>query len=331
MAFCNPQQLSQCLPRVVPKLTEVCNACSFQLLRNWYPYFWFPLTNLGLFTSWERISFRRLFDIIWFHDIKLYRFWRIHIQKFSQLGSWHFSRLDWYNRTYSIFRRLYWLESSQQLFLGWKRHKEPRDILSCPHSSIGLNRSEWVHTTFSRHPSSSKDSIFLLWLYFSSFAFFFSLSLLLFQTTFVNSVDAPSLALLVPIVHRGLRERSSETKKKASQIVGNMCSLVTEPKDMIPYIGLLLPEVKKVIFRSYQNNEFSLTYVFIFVWTLELSGSCGSNSRGTFCGSKGCRVTYQRNGRGQFPRSCSMAIRDSKIWYKQCWKIWSCSGFKWGM
>ncbi|KAK4775828.1 hypothetical protein SAY87_023789 [Trapa incisa] len=74
----------------------------------------------------------------------------------------------------------------------------------------------------------------------------YSLDILL-QTTFVNSIDAPSLALLVPIVHRGLRERSAETKKKASQIVGNMCSLVTEPKDMIPYIGLLLPEVKKVL------------------------------------------------------------------------------------
>ncbi|ESR56522.1 hypothetical protein CICLE_v10018428mg [Citrus x clementina] len=74
----------------------------------------------------------------------------------------------------------------------------------------------------------------------------YSLDILL-QTTFVNTVDAPSLALLVPIVHRGLRERSAETKKKAAQIVGNMCSLVTEPKDMIPYIGLLLPEVKKVL------------------------------------------------------------------------------------
>lgn len=74
----------------------------------------------------------------------------------------------------------------------------------------------------------------------------YSLDILL-QTTFVNSIDAPSLALLVPIVHRGLRERSADTKKRASQIVGNMCSLVTEPKDMIPYIGLLLPEVKKVL------------------------------------------------------------------------------------
>ncbi|PIA40115.1 hypothetical protein AQUCO_02500083v1 [Aquilegia coerulea] len=70
---------------------------------------------------------------------------------------------------------------------------------------------------------------------------------ILLQTTFINSIDAPSLALLVPIVHRGLRERSAETKKKAAQIAGNMCSLVTEPNDMIPYIGLLLPEVKKVL------------------------------------------------------------------------------------
>lgn len=70
------------------------------------------------------------------------------------------------------------------------------------------------------------------------------------QTTFINSIDAPSLALLVPIVHRGLRERSADTKKRAAQIVGNMCSLVTEPKDMIPYIGLLLPEVKKVHFST---------------------------------------------------------------------------------
>ncbi|TQD88948.1 hypothetical protein C1H46_025540 [Malus baccata] len=74
----------------------------------------------------------------------------------------------------------------------------------------------------------------------------YSLDVLL-QTTFINTIDAPSLALLVPIVHRGLRERSAETKKKAAQIVGNMCSLVTEPKDMIPYIDLLLPEVKKVL------------------------------------------------------------------------------------
>lgn len=82
------------------------------------------------------------------------------------------------------------------------------------------------------------------------------------QTTFVNSVDAPSLALLVPIVHRGLRERSAETKKKAAQIVGNMSSLVSEHKDMLPYLGLLLPEVKKVnlIVQELQRARFYLSF-----------------------------------------------------------------------
>eukprot|EP00898_Chlorokybus_atmophyticus_P007528 jgi/Chlat1/7777/Chrsp66S07244 len=70
---------------------------------------------------------------------------------------------------------------------------------------------------------------------------------MLLSTTFSNSVDAPSLALLVPIVHRGLRERSTETKKKAAQIVGNMCSLITEPKDMVPYLDLVIPELRKVL------------------------------------------------------------------------------------
>ena len=86
----------------------------------------------------------------------------------------------------------------------------------------------------------------------------------LLQTTFVNSIDAPSLALLVPIVHRGLRARSADTKKKAAQIVGNMCSLVTEPKDMIPYIGLLLPEVKKVNSMDFCISCFPLEPLLIF-------------------------------------------------------------------
>jgi hypothetical protein len=97
------------------------------------------------------------------------------------------------------------------------------------------------------------------------------------QTTFVNSIDAPSLALLVPIVHRGLRVRSADTKKRASQIVGNMCSLVTEPKDMIPYIGLLLPEVKKVLSHvRFYNSCIGIDLLFIsclyhetrFLWIL---------------------------------------------------------------
>lgn len=52
----------------------------------------------------------------------------------------------------------------------------------------------------------------------------------LLATTFINTIDAPSLALVVPVVHRGLRDRSGDTKKRAARIVGNMCSLTNDPK-----------------------------------------------------------------------------------------------------
>jgi hypothetical protein len=69
----------------------------------------------------------------------------------------------------------------------------------------------------------------------------------LLETTFVNSVDAPSLALIIPIITRGLRERKTDLKKKAAKIAGNMCSLVGSPADLAPYVPLLLPELKKTL------------------------------------------------------------------------------------
>ncbi|KAJ3049894.1 translational activator of GCN4 [Rhizophlyctis rosea] len=68
----------------------------------------------------------------------------------------------------------------------------------------------------------------------------------LLDTSFVHYIDAPSLALLVPILQRGLGERSAEVKKKAAQIVGNMASL-TDHKDLIPYLPSLMPGVKEVL------------------------------------------------------------------------------------
>ena len=47
----------------------------------------------------------------------------------------------------------------------------------------------------------------------------------LLQTSFVHFIDAPSLALIIPVLQRALSERSTETKKMAAQIIGNMCSL----------------------------------------------------------------------------------------------------------
>ncbi|KAJ3197163.1 translational activator of GCN4 [Irineochytrium annulatum] len=68
----------------------------------------------------------------------------------------------------------------------------------------------------------------------------------LLDTSFVHYIDAPSLALIVPILQRGLTERVTETKKKAAQIMGQMASL-TDQKDLIPYLKTLLPGLKEVL------------------------------------------------------------------------------------
>ncbi|WVQ78061.1 hypothetical protein IAT38_000142 [Cryptococcus sp. DSM 104549] len=68
----------------------------------------------------------------------------------------------------------------------------------------------------------------------------------LLKTTFEHYLDAPSLALVMPIIDRGLRQRSSETKRKSAQIVGNMASL-TETRDLVPYLDQLMPLVHEVL------------------------------------------------------------------------------------
>ncbi|PSR76114.1 hypothetical protein PHLCEN_2v8664 [Hermanssonia centrifuga] len=68
----------------------------------------------------------------------------------------------------------------------------------------------------------------------------------LLKTSFMHYIDHSSLALVVPIIERGLRERSADTKKKAAQIVGNLASL-TDSKDFVPYLSELLPLVHVVL------------------------------------------------------------------------------------
>jgi hypothetical protein len=68
----------------------------------------------------------------------------------------------------------------------------------------------------------------------------------LLKTTFVHYIDAPSLSFLVPIIHRGIMERSADTKRKASLLLGNMATL-TEEEDLLPYMDKLLPKMKDVL------------------------------------------------------------------------------------
>ncbi|KAL7536765.1 hypothetical protein ACHAXR_007377 [Thalassiosira sp. AJA248-18] len=62
--------------------------------------------------------------------------------------------------------------------------------------------------------------------------------------TFVQSVESPALAMVVPLLLRGLREKSTATKRQSAVIINNMSKLVDDPIDAAPFLPLLLPALE---------------------------------------------------------------------------------------
>lgn len=76
----------------------------------------------------------------------------------------------------------------------------------------------------------------------------------LMSTTFVVTVDAPTLSILCPVLSRALKEKLAIHKRAACIVISNMSKLVGSPDDVAPFGPLLVPELKKVA-QSVQFEE----------------------------------------------------------------------------
>ncbi|KAI9838814.1 MAG: translational elongation factor EF-1 alpha [Sclerophora amabilis] len=68
---------------------------------------------------------------------------------------------------------------------------------------------------------------------------------LLGATTFVTDVHEPTLAIMVPLLDRGLSERETAIKRKSAVIVDNMCKLVEDPQIVAAFLPKLMPGLEK--------------------------------------------------------------------------------------
>ncbi|OLY81848.1 Translational activator GCN1 [Smittium mucronatum] len=68
----------------------------------------------------------------------------------------------------------------------------------------------------------------------------------LLETSFVHYIDAPSLALIAPVLERGMKERKTTIKRHAAQVFGSM-ALLSEPSDLVMYIPKMLPLLKSIL------------------------------------------------------------------------------------
>ncbi|KAH0538811.1 translational elongation factor EF-1 alpha [Glutinoglossum americanum] len=72
---------------------------------------------------------------------------------------------------------------------------------------------------------------------------------LLGATTFVTDVHQPTLAIMVPLLERGLAERETAIKRKSAVIVDNMCKLVEDPQIVASFLPKLMPALE----RNFEN------------------------------------------------------------------------------
>jgi len=66
---------------------------------------------------------------------------------------------------------------------------------------------------------------------------------------FVQNVEAPALAVIAPVLVRGLNERTETTKRRCCVIIDNMCKLIDDPREGTP----LMAEIRSLVFKSTES------------------------------------------------------------------------------
>merc|ERR1711959_586735 len=61
------------------------------------------------------------------------------------------------------------------------------------------------------------------------------------STVFVQKVEAPALALVEPLLFRGLREKKIAMKRKVASITDNMTKLIDNPGEATPFLDRIMP------------------------------------------------------------------------------------------
>merc|ERR1711985_72194 len=64
---------------------------------------------------------------------------------------------------------------------------------------------------------------------------------------FVQNVQTPALASMLPVLSRGLKDKSEEVKRTCCLIVDNMCKVVEDPAEVTPVMPRLEPLVKAAV------------------------------------------------------------------------------------
>lgn len=67
------------------------------------------------------------------------------------------------------------------------------------------------------------------------------------STTFVKAVDAPTLAIMLPLLIRGLNTNKISVQRQTAVIIDNMCKLVEDPQEAQLFLPKLIPLLEKVI------------------------------------------------------------------------------------